>query len=461
MLDRFRALRHNARLYLLSNTLQAVTAGAAAVLYTLFLKALGYNQDFIGIVLVVGTIGGGLGILPAAPLVRRIGWRAVLLWSDLIGGVAVAVQLFLPTEPIILITTVGVGASVALFLVVNSPFLAANSSPEERTALFGLSNALGYFAAVIGSLLAGFLPVFFASDAATNSSLLRALDPLLVAGATARSYQLALLVTGAIAVPSIIPIFLLREEPAAAGAGAPDTSGVPPSQPAGTAGVRAVTVPLGKGRPGGVWYAGWRQQARRWLSVARAYAGGAAGRFSVTQALVGFGAGIFLPYINLYFVNSLGASTAYYGVVSAALTVLLAVAGLVSIPLARRLGKLRTAILAQVASLPFLLALGIFPVLWVVSAAYLLRGFLMNVTSPPLQTFLMEAVPEDARVVASNIYNVSFQIAFAIGSGVGGLLITLAGDRAPFFAAAPFYAASAVLLLLWFGQREWRESRHE
>lgn len=454
MLHRFRALRRNARLYLLSNTLQAVTAGAVAVLYTLFLKALGYNQDFIGVVLVVGTIGGGLGILPAAPLVRRIGWRAVLLWSDLIGGVAIAVQLFFPTEPVILVTTVGVGASVALFLVVNSPFLAANSSREERTALFGLSNALGYFAAVIGSLLAGFLPIFFASDAVRGSALLRALEPLLVQGATAQSYQLALLVTGAIAVPSILPIFLMREE-SSAQADATGVSGPPPVTSA--AGVRGVSVPLEKVSPRGEWRARserWRKQARWLLDEARTLAGSAAGRFSVTQALVGFGAGLFLPYINLYFVNSLGASTAYYGVVSALLTVLLAVAGLISIPLAQRFGKLRTAILAQVASLPFLLALGVFPAIWVVSGAYLLRGFLMNVTSPPLQTFLMEAVPEERRVVASNVYNVSFQVAFAVGSGVGGELITRVGDRASFFAAAPFYAASAVLLALWFGWRE-------
>lgn len=449
MLVRFRALRRNARLYLLSNTLQAITAGAAAVLYTLFLKALGYNQNFIGVVLIVGTIGGGLGILPAAPLVRRIGWRAVLLCSDLIGGVAVAIQLFFPTEPIILITTVGIGASVALFLVVNSPFLAANSAREERTALFGLNNALGYFAAVIGSLLAGFLPVFFASEAVRQSEALRALEPVLVSGATAQSYQLALLVTGAISVPSVLPVLLMREEEAnEAGA-----EGLPRLE--GAANLDAVAAePTGKLAPRGKRRALWGEQVRRLLGNARALAGSAAGRFSVTQALVGFGAGLFLPYINLYFVNSLGVTTAFYGVVSALLTVLLAVAGLISIPLAQRFGKMRTAILAQVASLPFLLALGIFPVVWVVAGAYLLRGFLMNITSPPLQTFLMETVPEDGRVVASNVYNVSFQVAFAVGSGAGGELITLIGDRASFFAAAPFYAASAVLLVLWFGWRD-------
>ena len=85
------------------------------------------------------------------------------------------------------------------------------------------------------------------------------------------------------------------------------------------------------------------------------------------------------------------------------------------------------------------------------STATDLRGFLANLTNVPLQAYLMEAVPEQSRVVASGVYNVSFQVAGAAGAGVGGLLIAYAGNQASFFAAAPFYLASALLLALWFG----------
>ncbi|HLZ24756.1 MAG TPA: MFS transporter [Ktedonobacterales bacterium] len=435
-LNRFRELRRNARLYLLSNTLQATTAGAVVVLYTLFLSSLHYSTDFIGLVLVVGTIGGGLGILPAAPLVKRLGWRAMLLWSDMIGGVAIAVQLFLPTPPVILVTTLGAGASVAIFLVVNSPFLAANSTPTERTALFGLNNALGYCAAVMGSLLGGFLPAWFALSAVAQSGLLEALRPLLVTNPQARAYQLALLATGALALPSIIPILMMRED-------------LPPATMPITAAATAISAPASPVSPA----LDWREQARVWGVDALAIGRGVIGRFSLTQALVGLGAGMFLPYINLYIVNTLGATTQFYGSLTAALTVGLALAALLSVPLAERFGKVRVAIIAQIASLPFLIALGLFPVVWIVSAAYLLRGFLMSLTTPPLQTYLMEAVPPRAQVLASEVYNASFQIAFAAGSGIGGLLITAAGARLPFYIAPVFYATSAVLLIAWFGRK--------
>src|SRR5260370_39286706 len=86
---RYRALGRNARLYLLSNLLQAATTGAVVILYTLYLSALGYHKNFIGLVLLAGTLGGGLGIIPANSLVNRFGYRAMLIWSDLVGGVAI------------------------------------------------------------------------------------------------------------------------------------------------------------------------------------------------------------------------------------------------------------------------------------------------------------------------------------------------------------------------------------
>ena len=175
-------LNRNARLYVISNTLQAATAGAVGVLYTLYLTALGYSTTFIGAVLVVATIGGGLGIIPANPLVHRLGWRAMLIWSDLIGGVAVAIQIVLPTPPVIIVTMLGVGASVAIVLVINTPLLAAYSTPQERTALFGLNNATNFLATIAGTLLGGFLPVWFMERSIDHSPVFLSLRALAGSG---------------------------------------------------------------------------------------------------------------------------------------------------------------------------------------------------------------------------------------------------------------------------------------
>jgi len=428
-LARFGHLRRNARLYLISNTLQAFTAGALGVLYTLFLASLGLSTTFIGVTLFVATAGGALGILPASALVRRLGWRAMLLWSDLIGGVAIAVQLLAPTPAIILITSVGIGASVAIFLVLNAPFLAANSAPDQRNAIFGLNNALGFLGGVSGTLIGGFLPLWITAGFHAQTSWLLALRPVLLANPQARVYQLALLAAGVVAVPSIIPVFLLRDERDEGEERARSGQVEPAPQPPAT--------PLGE-RIGG------------WLRVARGAVTSGVGRFSFSQALVGFGAGLFAPFLNIYFVDRLGASTAFYGALTATVTALLAGVSLASAPLADRFGRVRVALVAQVASLPFMVAMGAAPLLVVVAACYVIRSTLMNTGGAPLQAWLMDVVTPQRRVLASNAYNMSWQGAWAIGAALGGGLIALGGYGLPFYVAAAFYAASAVLLGVWF-----------
>lgn len=422
---RFGGLRRNAQLYLLSNTLQALSAGAIAVLYTLFLNGLRYGTTFIGLTVFVGTAGGALAIFPASALTRRLGWRAMLLLSDAVGGLSILLQLIAPTPAVTLITSLGVGASVAIFLVLNSPFLAAHSAPSERNALFGLNNALGFLASVVGSLLGGLLPVWIMAGFHAHIGWLIALRPYLVANTQGSVYQLAMLAAGAVAVPSVIPVLFIRDDTnSATDAFAPAASG-------------AGSISL-------------LERARGWLRMARDLGSGTIGRFSGSQALVGFGAGLFFPYLNIYFVQRLGATTAFYGALTAGVTLLLALVSLLSAPLADRFGRVRLALVAQVASLPFMVAMGALPTLGVVATCYVLRSTLMNTGSAPLQAWLMDAAPPERRVIASNVYNVSWQGAWAIGAALGGELIAIGGYSAPFYVGAVCYTLSAILLGVWF-----------
>jgi MFS family permease len=452
--QQWRLLHRNARLYVISNTLQAATAGTIGVLYTLYLSALGYHTDFIGAALVVATIGGGLGIIPAGPLVRRLGWRTMLIWSDLIGGVAIALQIIVPTVPVILVTMLGVGASVAIVLVINTPLLAAYSTPRERTALFGINNATNFLAVIVGTLLGGFLPGWFMQGEISRSPLLSSvLHPFLVTSPAARSYELALLVSGLLALPSIIPVLMMRDIRGPASSEndlLPDDAERASQSPAVVDEAKAVWSAPEETVWGGKKPRRLLQDSGSWLTKLGKNLSGTTGRFSTTQAILGFGAGLIFPYVNLYFVKTLGTTVAYYGVLSAALSVVVALTSLLAAPLAARFGNMRIAIGVQLLSIPFLLAVGVSPWLWLISLAYLVRGGLMAINNPPLQTFLMEAVDKDQRVLASSVYNVSFQAAWALGAGIGGWLITVLGSHLPFLVAAPFYAISAVLLLLWF-----------
>jgi MFS family permease len=431
-LARFRGFSRNAWLYLISNTIQAFVAAAIGVVYTLYLQGAGYDLTFIGAALFVATAGGAAAILPASALARRFGWRTMLLWSNYIGGVALFLQFTIPQPAVTLLTALGVGASVAIFLVLNGPFLAACCAEGQRNAIFGLNNALGWLAAVTGALLGGYLPLWLrAADVANTASAsgplawlaptLSAARPLLLADPTARTYQAAMLLAGIVALPSIIPIFML--EPMAP----------PPTPPRAT---DAAPASL-------------RARVEVWAPLAREIATGLIGKFSLSQMLVGLGAGLFFPFLNIYFVDHLHATTAYYGALTSAVTAGLAVVSLASAPLADRFGQMRLALVAQVVSLPFMIVMGAVPVLWVVAVAYVARTALINTGSAPEQAWLMDVTLPERRVLASNVYNASWQGMWAVGAAFAGPLITFGGYGLPFYAAAALYATSAVLMFRW------------
>ncbi|MBA3827187.1 MAG: hypothetical protein H0X24_25245, partial [Ktedonobacterales bacterium] len=203
---RLRGLQRNARLFLWSNVIINVAAAAIGLLYTIFLTQLGFTTGFLSNLLIVGIAGAGLGLIPALLIANRFSVRRLLIGSNLIGGVAVAVQFVIPQAAILLSTTFFVGASASIYIVLTPPLLAATSTEAERAHLFSINATLGLLTGVVGSLIGGFLPKVLALPAVLQSPLIRAASPLLVHGKTL-PLQLALLCVGVLAIPCLWPLY--------------------------------------------------------------------------------------------------------------------------------------------------------------------------------------------------------------------------------------------------------------
>src|SRR6266700_2650778 len=200
----------------------------------------------------------------------------------------------------------------------------------------------------------------------------------------ARSYQLALLLAGIIAGPSLVPLFLLSNDR-------------PPvtSQPVTTHSVPSLLL--------GLEHIQARAVLRSPIFL-----------LSLTQVLIGLGAGLFIPYFNLYFVQHLGTSSALFGLVDGGATAITALFTLGAPLLAVRLGKVSTIALTELASIPLLLILGLTNNLPVAAVVYLFRYGLMDMSVGIFQVFSMEVAPVQHRGLANSSYQASFQIAWAL-----------------------------------------------
>ncbi len=179
----------------------------------------------------------------------------------------------------------------------------------------------------------------------------------------------------------------------------------------------------------------------------------------LVQACIGAGAGLFIPYFNIYFVQHLGASPALFGVLNGGATAINALLALAAPWLAMRLGKVNSVALTELVSIPLLITLGLIPLLPVAAVCYLFRQGFMDMSNGVLQVFLMEAVPERYRGLANSSYQVAFQVPWALTAPLGGILIAHVGYPAVFLGGAMCYLLACGTLWGNFGGK--REKRFE
>ncbi len=428
--------QRNARLYLVNNALSGVTAGIVLVLYNLYLYSLGYAADFVGFVLFAVTIGAGIAIFPAGICVDRFGGKGILIGSNLLIALA-GIGQFLFRQPVPLLVSGFVeGVAFAFILVINAPFLTRNSSPRERTALFSMNISLGLITLVAGEVLGGVLPIWFRSLRWLMAPLPAWAAPILASQSDPRSYQLSLLFAGLIAAPSLIPLFMLREGTRAAQAPPPFVGASPapteedtratarvPSQPHAAPALTMTAV----------------ERVRVLLRSPFFY-------LMLVYVFTGLGAGLFIPYFNIFFVHHLRASSALFGVIDGGANGLTALTTLAAPWLVARIGRVHTIALTRLFSIPLLLLVGLTGILPLAALLYPLRQGMMDMSNGVLQVYSMEVVSEKYRGLANSSYQAAFQVPWAITASLGGIVIVQFGYAPIFLLGAACYMLAIAIL---------------
>lgn len=155
---------------------------------------------------------------------------------------------------------------------------------------------------------------------------------------------------------------------------------------------------------------------------------GTAARFFLPEVAFGLGAGLTIPFINLYFrlrfQVPVGTVGLYYGWAQA-----LMMAAFLGAPLiARRLGAVRTIVLFQLTSIPFFLVLAFTTSLPVAIAMFLLRHACMNMIHPVGANFAMDVVHPRQRARVNGLKQLANKLAWVVATWAGGAMIDRVGD---------------------------------
>ena len=151
----WRLLPASGRLYLGSEAVAALAAGAMGAVFNLYVRALGFDPAFLGNLLTVTAIGAGLGAATAGRIVDRAGPRFVLLASSLVTAAGIAGQLLTSAAPVLLAAGFVTGLGAAAYYVAAAPFLARVAGASALPATGSPLNAAAPALAAVGAAMLG------------------------------------------------------------------------------------------------------------------------------------------------------------------------------------------------------------------------------------------------------------------------------------------------------------------
>jgi MFS family permease len=177
----------------------------------------------------------------------------------------------------------------------------------------------------------------------------------------------------------------------------------------------------------------------------------------VPNMILGLGAGLFIPFMNVFFKLQFNVPDALLGTLFALGAVGMGIASLAGPPLAQRLGRVRTMVWTQALSVPFLLMMAFIPVLWVAAPAFVIRYALMPMSAPIYSLFVMEQVAPEDRATVNGWSTMAWNLLFAGSAWLSGQLQLLWGFGPIFLVVCVVYSSSILLQYLLFTPLERRE----
>jgi len=385
-LGNLRLFSLNARLFLIGTFFMGMGFSGFILLFNLYLKEFGFPEGRIGNIITALTLGTVIMALPASVVIRRFPIKRILVIATPIAVFSYFLQITVARYQIILLGGFMAGLASAYFRVASAPFFMRNSTPKERPYLFSMQFACMLVAGVIGSILGGFLP-----GVIENLGIV----PYL-------AYRYTLYIFSGLVLMALIPYLMIKEKP-----------------------------------PGRVEK--MKIHSSRLIT-----------KLFLPSLVVGIGAGLSIPFLNLYFKNVFVTATNLIGIFYSLQQVLMITGLLIAPVIAERIGKIRTVVFSQLISIPFLVILGLTRNLTFAVVAFLIRAAMMNMAQPLYTNFAMENVKHDEQPFTNALLVIAWTAGWGASASIGGLLIERFSYSIPFFATSILYLISAILIFLFF-----------
>ena len=389
--------RHDASLYILASGLGGLGLGIALFYLNFLYRALGFDARAIGVLGGAQALGALAGAIPAALLPRRMPRRIAILAGGTVTALGVIGILTQDALPAIFIAAALTGCGGIIVASSGSALVADATSGFDRPRMFGNQIALGALASFASITIAGALATPVGQLIGRSES-------------DAQTLRVVIGIGGVLAIASAIPILFVR--PASVAAGRLDAP------------------------------------HRRSLLL----------RFMAIEIAFGFGAGSFLPFLNLFFADRFGLPIAGVGLAIGALSIAGSFGALLNGKfIVTRLPPVLATVIPVFASLPFALAASLTGQPVIAWAALAIRAAFMYGSTPNFTAIELSSFAPVERAGAVAILAISWNGASAAGAALSGVMraeLGVSGYTANLVTLVASYLVAAILLLAFFRRHE-------
>jgi len=385
----FRAFSKNARNFLLLTFLMSFAQSIFGLVFNLYILKLGYTRDFLGTLGAIPSLTVAALAIPLAVFFAAAPARKSLMGSLALSLVAMAgMALFTGRLPLMFFSLLS-GASAALLAITAMPLMARSSTEKERQHLFSFQFAASMLAGFAGSLASGWLTGFWGSVFTAGDE-------------SAAAYRATMLAACALLLASCLPALKIKE---------PQLQGRQPGS-----------------------------------SAFSNLALGTAMIVLAPQLIIAFGAGMIMPYLNVFFKSGFDLHIASLGFYMSLIPLAMAAGALVGPWLVTKIGRVKAMITFQSLSIPFLATMGFSGLLLPTVLATFARTMLMNASWPVYSVFLLSHFPTPQQQAASALYTAGWNLANALAARLSGRLQMDFGFTLSFLITITCYSAATLLL---------------
>ncbi len=357
----------------------------------------GFAEDFLGFFLSISMFATAAIAIVAGMYTDRRSRKQTVMVAIFVSFLMITVQ-YVSLDPItLMLSQVVLGFSSAFSQVSWGPYITELSTNEERAHLFGFSSGISLLSVLAGNLTGGFLPNILQTSMGSTSGLFF-------------PYRFTLWL-------SLIPMFI---------------------------GGLAV-IPMSRDRAPNMGSRFGFQNVHSWKFI---------GQYATAVTILGLGAGMIVIFFNVFFAQVFSADSSLIGIIFAINTVVLAVGNFTAPALSDRIGKVRTVVVTEALSIPFLLMISWAPVLYLAVIAYVARTVLMNMAGPVAQALFMECLTKEERATATGIVRTGGSFVRGVAANIGGALLAAGLYRLPYILVSGLYVLSIILFYVFFKSKE-------